>query len=84
MTNGFGRRAVERTAQVFGHDADKWTEFRRIYRKELDTNGEAVGCCVDWCRKSPVTLLFAAKDRKHNQAVLLRDYLTERLERDHE
>ena len=54
-------------------------EFHERYRKELDQNLEPVERCLDWCRKGPLTLLFAAKDREHNQAVVLRDYLVERL-----
>lgn len=64
----------------FGHDADKWKEFRRRYRAELDKNDEAVEQCLSWCRKGPVTLLFDAKDEEHNQAVVLQEYLTERLQ----
>ena len=64
----------------FGHDTKKWEEFGKRYRKELDGNDDAVERCLDWCRKGPVTLLFAAKDREHNQAVVLRDYLAKRLE----
>ena len=63
----------------FGHEAGRWTEFRTRYSKELDKN-DAVERCLDWCRKGPVTLLFAAKDREHNQAVVLRDYLAAKLE----
>jgi uncharacterized protein YeaO (DUF488 family) len=63
----------------FAHDAAKWAAFRERYRDELDRNAEAVERCLDWCRKGPVTLLFAAEDREHNQAVVLRDYLAARL-----
>jgi uncharacterized protein YeaO (DUF488 family) len=66
----------------FDHDPDKWDEFRDRYRAELDENPEAVERCLDWCRKGPVTLLYAAKDRDHNQAVVLRDHLRERLARE--
>ena len=59
----------------FDHDADKWPEFRRRYLSELESNREAVECCLEWCRKGNVTLLFAARDREHNQAVVLRDHL---------
>lgn len=65
----------------FGHDPEKWEEFQHRYRAELDAAPEAVGRCLEWCRKGPVTLLFAAKDRDRNQAVVLRDYLSERLKR---
>lgn len=63
----------------FGHDPDKWTEFRKRYRDELDANPEAVDRLLDWCRKGPVTLLYDASDAEHNNAVVLRDYLGDRL-----
>ncbi|MBU3029553.1 DUF488 domain-containing protein [Paracoccus marinaquae] len=66
----------------FGHDPAKWEEFRRLYAAELDARPEAVEAALDWCRRGPVTLLYGASDREHNQAVLLRDYLRDRLGRD--
>ncbi len=63
----------------FGHDPARWDEFRRRYFAELDANPETVAQLLEWCRKGPVTLLFGAKDRDHNQAVALRDYLSGRL-----
>lgn len=66
----------------FGHDPDKWAEFRRRYLAELDENVEAVERCLAWCRNGPVVLLYAAKDRDYNQAVVLRDYLRGRLARE--
>lgn len=66
----------------FGHDPDRWDEFRRRYRAELDDNEEAVERCLAWCRKGPVVLLYGAKDRDYNQAVELREYLRERLTRE--
>ena len=63
----------------FGHDPAKWADFRERYLAELHDNPEAVERCLAWCRKGPVTLLFAARDREHNQAVVLRDHLRERI-----
>lgn len=63
----------------FGHDPDKWPEFRKRYREELDANTDAVERCLEWCRKGSVTLLYGAKDEAHNQAVVLRAYLREQL-----
>ena len=63
----------------FGHDPDKWGEFRNRYLHELRDYPHPVERCLDWCRKGPVTLLYAARDRDHNQAVVLRDYLAQRL-----
>jgi uncharacterized protein YeaO (DUF488 family) len=59
----------------FDHDAEKWPQFRRRYLSELEDNSDAVGRCLEWCRKGRVTLLIAARDREHNQAVVLRDHL---------
>ena len=75
-------REVAPTSELrkwFGHDLEKWDTFRNRYLHELASNTQAVERCLDWCRTGPVTLLFAAKDREHNQAVILRDYLKQRL-----
>lgn len=66
----------------FGHDPDKWDAFRERYRAELDDNAEAVERCLAWCREGPVTLLYSARDRERNQAVVLRQYLHELLDRE--
>ncbi len=62
----------------FSHDPEKWDEFRKRYRTELDKNPDAVERCLEWLRKGNVTLLYGAKDEEHNQAVVLRDYLHEK------
>jgi len=64
----------------FGHDPERWDGFVKHYRAELDEKPEAVERCLKWCRQGPVTLLYAAKDRKHNNAIVLRDYLLEHLD----
>ena len=66
----------------FDHDPQKWGEFRNRYMHELASNPDGVNRCLSWCRISPVTLLYSAKDREHNQAVVLRDYLRQRLKDD--
>lgn len=66
----------------FGHEPIRWEEFCKCYCAELDDNPAAVARCLDWCRKGTVTLLFAARDRDHNQAVVLRAYLAQQLEPD--
>ena len=68
--------------QWFGHDPDRWAAFRNSYLQELADNADAVERCLVWCRAGPVTLLFGAKDREHNQAVVLRDYLNQRFKGD--
>jgi len=66
----------------FGHDPARWEEFRRRYLAELEDKPAAVARCLGWCRQGPVVLLFAASDREHNQAVVLRDRLAAHLERE--
>lgn len=59
----------------FEHDLEKWTEFRKRYFKELDENPESVTALRELLSKHRATLLFAAKDAEHNNAVALKDYL---------
>lgn len=63
----------------FDHDPDRWTEFRRRYRAELEDKEDAVDQLLSYARSGTLTLLYAAADREHNNAVALRDYLEERL-----
>jgi uncharacterized protein YeaO (DUF488 family) len=60
-----------------GHP-ELWEEFQELYFGELDANAEAVGRLVGEIERGPVTLLYAAKDTEHNNAVALREYLRQR------
>lgn len=59
----------------FAHDPEKWTEFRRRYLAELKPRGEAIRALATRAKTQTVTLLFAAKDEAHNNAVVLRDLI---------
>ena len=60
----------------FGHDPDKWDEFCRRYHSELDEKGEFVDALREKeAEAGPLTLVYAAKDREHNNAVALKNYL---------
>ncbi|GBQ37030.1 DUF488 domain-containing protein [Gluconacetobacter azotocaptans] len=59
----------------FGHDPAKWNDFQQRYRAELDANASAVGQVMTLARQGPVTLLYAARDTQHNEAVVLAAYL---------
>jgi uncharacterized protein YeaO (DUF488 family) len=65
----------------FGHDARRWKRFRERYRAELARQPDALRVLKDLRRRGPVTLLFAARDEAHNQAVVLREILDERRSR---
>jgi uncharacterized protein YeaO (DUF488 family) len=59
----------------FGHDVERWPEFRRRYLAELAAAPDAVRPLLDAVREGDVTLLYAARDAEHNNAVVLREHL---------
>lgn len=65
----------------FGHDPDKWQAFKEAYFAELEERPEEVAELHDLARKQKVTLVFAAKDREHNNAVALKEYLEKKPKR---
>ncbi len=65
--------------QWFNHDPDHWQSFQQKYRDELKQN-PALPHLLSTLRQHPkVTLLYAAKDEQHNQALVLRDFLAKAL-----
>lgn len=63
----------------FGHDAAKFDAFADRYRAELTDSAAFADLCRRLETHDVVTLLFAAKDTEHNNAVVLRHLLTEAL-----
>ena len=59
----------------FGHDPERWDEFVEAYAEELDRMPTRVAELRDLARRGTVTLLYSARDTRHNQAVGLADYL---------
>jgi len=59
----------------FGHDATRWEAFCERYRQELDRMPEVVASLRARVAEGPVTLVYAAKDEAHNNAVALKTYL---------
>jgi uncharacterized protein YeaO (DUF488 family) len=62
----------------FGHDPAKWDEFRRRYASELDHKPDPVRVLEEKSRSGTLTLVFAAKDEEHSNAVALQQYLEAR------
>ena len=63
----------------FNHDPERWPEFRKRYRAELAEKSEDLETLRRLLAgKKPVTLLFAAKDTEHNNAVALKERLLAR------
>lgn len=61
--------------QWFHHDPDRWDEFRRRYTAELSRNAVLVNELRAIARKGVLTLVYSARDERHNQAIVLRDAL---------
>src|SRR5271156_3353901 len=60
----------------FGHDPSRWDEFRCRYKAELSRNAEILNGLRAIAQKGRLTLVYAARDELHNEAVVLRDVLT--------
>jgi uncharacterized protein YeaO (DUF488 family) len=61
----------------FGHDPARWEEFRRRYMAELAGKPDLVDELREMAKEGPLTLVFSAHDEDHNQAVVLREVLTQ-------
>lgn len=59
----------------FGHDPARWEGFRKRYEAELAQHRDLLDELRRRARKHRVTLLFAARDEAHNEAVVLKDVL---------
>ena len=63
----------------FGHDPDRWEEFKERYRAELEEAGKmgVLRDIAERAREENVTLLFGAKDKRHNDARVLEAFIRE-------
>lgn len=62
----------------FGHEPKRWAEFQKRYRAELDPSKNSdLSKLLDLAEHGPVTLIYAAADEEHNNAVVLRDLIAE-------
>ncbi|SRR5579875_132759 len=67
--------------RFFGHDPARWREFRRRYLLELK-RPQAQTLLADllkFAETGTLTLVYGAKDREHNQAVVLKELLERKL-----
>lgn len=63
----------------FAHDPARFEEFRQRYRAELSARPEYLQPLLDLARSGTVTLLYSARDRRYNNAVVLAELLHERI-----
>ena len=59
----------------FGHDPARWREFRRRYSEEIHRRRNRLDELRTLAQKGRITLVFAARDEAHNDAVVLREIL---------
>ncbi len=67
-----------RLRKWFGHDPERWKEFQMRYFTELEGKPSAVRKLVERVRRGRITLIYAARDEDHNNAVALSAYLRAR------
>jgi len=61
----------------FGHDPARWDEFRRRYTAELAEHRQQINEILRMAARGRVTLVYGARDEKHNDAIVLKDVLAE-------
>ncbi|MFD2189261.1 DUF488 domain-containing protein [Pistricoccus aurantiacus] len=61
--------------QWFDHDPKRWAEFRRRYLAELKEHREPLRDLAERAKQGTVTLVYATKDEKHNNALVVEQYL---------
>jgi uncharacterized protein YeaO (DUF488 family) len=59
----------------FGHDPERWPEFRRRYFTELRANRESWKSLLALSRRGRITFIYAAHDTAHNGALALKAFL---------
>ena len=68
----------------FGHDPQRWGEFKRRYKLELHAAAKEkiLMDLAQSAKAGDITLVFAAKDPEHNNAVVIKEILERKLETD--
>ncbi len=67
----------------FGHDPEKWEEFKKRYLKEL-SSPEKIKLLEDIARKAKqdsITLIYSARDTEHSDANVLEELITKMMEK---
>jgi uncharacterized protein YeaO (DUF488 family) len=56
----------------FGHAPTRWKQFEARYRKELREKNDALKLLKRKSKTHTVTLVYAARDKQHNEALVLK------------
>ena len=63
----------------YGHEPEKWEEFKKKYFAELDAIPEKVQELLDYVQKGTVTFVYSSKEERINNAVALKEYVEARM-----
>ncbi|MGH7905195.1 MAG: DUF488 domain-containing protein [Candidatus Binataceae bacterium] len=63
--------------KFFGHQPERWDEFRKRYRAELAKSEQRARLAeiAKLAAQGTITLIYGARDEQHNQAVVLKEAL---------
>ncbi len=61
----------------FGHDPDRWREFRKRYRAELRRRTAPLKALRQRAAHQRVTLIYSARDTRLNQAAVIKEFIQE-------
>jgi uncharacterized protein YeaO (DUF488 family) len=59
----------------FGHDPERFPEFRARYRDELSHQADEIARLRERAVNGPVTIVYAARDEQHNNGVVVAELL---------
>jgi len=59
----------------YGHDPDRWPEFKKKYKAELKQNEAATAFIEKYQQEKLLTLIYATKDEEHTHAIVLKEWL---------
>jgi len=61
--------------QWFNHEAGKWPGFKERYFAELSSRKEQIASLMGQARDERITLIYASREDRYNNAVALKEYL---------
>ena len=59
----------------FAHDPNKWKSFRGRYETEIKHKDDLIKVLNQKAREGTITLIYGARDEKHNEALVLKHIL---------
>lgn len=59
----------------YGHDPDRWAEFKKKYKGELKQNEATIAFIEKYAQEKTLTLVYATKDEEHTHALVLKEWL---------